>query len=278
MSELDRIYFGGIDEKTLKSHYRQPHKRSTSHTQQLIESLHKRYFPSPFPADTEALMRIYNNLVDCPKHATTEADVADLRLFLQAQVNEQGMPLLRAARLNWLLANTYFDDIGALRTARKRVQLQEYQKHAIQHYQQAITLIETHNQEAAESSVSEFVLYKVHQNILACYLNAIEPEHRESDEQVLNYLTHSDFLSQSKKVLVQEPYLWVVARNGLRFGSLLKSATLCEQFFRLLVAASPYFLDLDYAPQGYPAICNSKEFNWACQHVLSAGFIDTLRG
>lgn len=268
LSELESIYAGGVDEKTLKSHYRQPHKRSASHTQQLIETLHKQCFPSPFPADAEALMRIYNNLSACPKHSTKANDIADLRLFLKAEVEGVKVSELRTARLYWLLANTYFDCLSEYRQAGKRRLLAEYQQQAVQHYQQAILLIEQHNQQTTEGKVSEFVLYKVRQNILACFLNAVEPKQRESDRQVLNYLEHSDFLAQSEKVLAQEPYLWVVARNGLRFGSLLKSREHCQRFFGLLVNASAYFEDLDYCPLGYPAISESKEFDWACQQVL----------
>lgn len=269
LSELEKIYAGGIDEKTLKSHYRQPHKRSSSHTQSLIETLHKQCFPSPFPADTEALMRIYNNLVGCPKHSTKEADIADLRVFLETEIAGQNKPPLRSARLNWLLANTYFDCLGEYRQAGKKNLLARCQQQAIQHYQQAIVLIEQHNQLTDDHQVSEFVLYKVRQNILACYLNAVEPEQRESDQQVLNYLEHSDFLAQSERVLAQEPYLWVVARNGLRFASLLKSQEHCERFFSLLVESSGYFEDLDYSPLGYPAISESKEFDWACKQGLN---------
>lgn len=269
LSELEKIYAGGVDEKTLKSHYRQPHKRASSHTQALIESLHKQYFPSPFPADAEALMRIYNNLVGCLKHSTKEADINDLRVFLEAEIVGQSILPLRSARLYWLLANTYFDCLSGLRHGGKRRLLLEFQQQAIQHYQQAIVLIEQHNLQQDDHRVSEFVLYKVRQNILACYLNAVEPERRESDQQVLNYLEHSDFLAQSERVLAQEPYLWVVARNGLRFASLLKSHEYCERFFSLLVTSSGYFEDLAYSPLGYPAISESKEFDWACKQGLN---------
>lgn len=266
--ELEQVYAGGVDEKTLKSHYRQPHKRSASHTQQLIETLHKQCFPSPFPDDAEALMRVYNNLISCQKHATKAADIADLRVFLSTEVEGENKPLLRSARLSWLLANTYFDCVGEYRQAGKSTALLACQQDAIHYYQQAIALIEQHNQQDAVDKVSEFVLYKVRQNILACYLNAVEPEQRESDQQVLNYLSHSDFLAQSERVLAQEPYLWVVARNGLRFGSLLKSRKHCQRFFGLLVTSSAYFEDLAYSPLGYPAISESKEFEWACKQGL----------
>ncbi|UZE96385.1 hypothetical protein [Alkalimarinus alittae] len=263
--ELEQVYAGGVDEKTLKSHYRQPHKRSASHTQQLIETLHKQCFPSPFPADAEALMRIYNNLIGCQKHVTKASDIADLRVFLSTEVEREHKPLLRSSRLCWLLANTYFDCVGEYRQVGKKAALLACQQQAIHYYQQAIALIEQHNQQDSGDKVSEFILYKVRQNILACYLNAIDPEQRESDLKVLNYLAHSDYLTQSERVLVQEPYLWVVARNGLRFGSLLKSREQCERFFGLLVTSSAYFEDLGYSPLGYPAISESKEFEWACK-------------
>lgn len=267
LSELDLIYPGGMDEKTLKSHYRQPHKGSTSHTQQLIETLHKRDFPSPFPADIDALMRVYNNILACAKHSTMERDVVDLQVFLNAQLVEPCSSILRTARLHWLTANTYFDSLTELRSLGKPDRMLASQQQAVQHYKQAITLLEQYNKGAKDKAVSEFVLYKLRQNILACYLNAVAPEQRENDEQVQYYLVHSDFLVQSERVLKQEPYLWVVARNGLRFASLLKSKAYCDRFFSLLVASSAYFEDLAYTPQGYPAISESKEFSWACDNL-----------
>jgi len=267
LSELDLIYSGGMDEKTLKSHYRQPHKRSTSHTQQLIETLHKQYFPSPFPVDIDALMRVYNNLLACPKHSTTEHDIVDLQVFLNAQLVEPCSSILRTARLHWLTANTYFDGLAELRSLGKSDRMLASQRLAVENYQHAITLLEQYNNSAEGQSVSEFILYKLRQNILACYLNAVAPEQRENDEQVLHYLVHSDFLVQSERVLEQEPYLWVVARNGLRFASLLKSKAYCDRFFSLLVTSSAYFEDLAYSPLGYPAISESKEFSWACENL-----------
>jgi len=267
LSELDLIYPGGMDEKTLKSHYRQPHKRSTSHTQQLIETLHKQYFPSPFPADIDALMRVYNNMLACPKHTTTELDITDLQVFLNAQLVEPCRSILRTARLHWLTANTYFDGLAELRSLGKSDRMLVSQRLAVENYQHAITLLEQYNNSAEGKAVSEFILYKLRQNILACYLNAVAPEQRENDEQVLHYLAHSDFLVQSERVLEQEPYLWVVARNGLRFASLLKSKAYCDRFFSLLVTSSAYFEDLAYSPLGYPAISESKEFSWACENL-----------
>lgn len=267
LSELDLIYPGGMDEKTLKSHYRQPHKGSTSHTQQLIETLHKQYFPSPFPVDIDALMRVYNNLLACPKHLAVEHDIADLQVFLNAQILEPCRSVLRTARLHWLTANTYFDNLAELRSVGKKDRMLVCQQQAVQHYEQAVSLLEAYNNDADDHAISEFILYKLRQNILACYLNAVPPEQRESDRQVLYYLSHSDFLAQTERVLKQEPYLWVVARNGLRFASLLKSKEYCDRFFSLLVASSAYFEDLTYAPQGYPAISESKEFFWACENL-----------
>ena len=141
------------------------------------------------------------------------------------------------------------------------------QEQAVQHYKQAITLLEQYNKSSKDKAVSEFILYKLRQNILACYLNAVAPEQREGDENVLHYLEHSDFMAQSERVLAQEPYLWVVARNGLRFASLLKSYEYCERFYSLLVTSSRYFANLEYTPQGYPAISESKEFSWACENL-----------
>lgn len=164
-----------------------------------------------------------------------------------------------------MTANIAFDQIPQARAGRK-TRLQQLKQQATDHYQKALDLITQHNQTSA-SPVSEFIQYKARQNILGSYLNSVPAPERFKNQEVLSYLTESDFLPASKRVLQQEPFQWIVARNGLRFSSITQQAKLCQDFFSLLVSANKHFQDLTYKPLGYPAICDSAEFQWGIDNI-----------
>jgi hypothetical protein len=273
LSEIDKIHPGGIDEKTLYSHYRQPHKKPTTHVSKLINQLHALNFPDPFPQDINCLMSVYNNLVGCKKHLTRDRDIEDLQFFLSAQLereNEQDQ--LRIARLAWLLGNIHFDRIPTLRDNGQRHQLNETRQLAIDYYQTSVTAIENHNQKSDEP-VGASYLYKARHNILACYLNAVLQEHRSSDPDVLKYLRQSNYIPESKSTIQAEPFQWSIARNGLRFSSLLQNDEDVRYFFSALVNVSDKFLDLDYQPLNYGSIAAGVDFQWAVKQVLTPEYI-----
>lgn len=272
-SEIEQLYPAGLEEKTLKAHFKYPHRKASRHVKKTIETLHRKYFPSPFPDDVEALMRVYSNLVTCTKHTSTDQDIADLNLYVTGALQQpQGDNLLRPARQQWLLANIHFDQLPSLRTGSQAKLLAHTQQKAIKHYSTALSLLIEHNDGGNSPSVSEFMLYKLRQNILACHLNILPAEQRFKDESVLKYLKDSDFLPRSKVVMNEEPYQWVVARNGLRFSSITENKTDSLWFFEALVNASQYFQDLKYQPLGYPAIIDSPEFSWSIKNVLTKSF------
>jgi len=261
--ELSLIHPSGIDEKTLKGLYRQPHRKPTRHVSQLIETLHQQCFPSPFPADCEALMAIYNRLLQCKKHPSLERDRKDLILFVKA--NCEAQPPLKQARLYWLLGNLFLDQLAQLRVNGQHQQLAEAKQQGINYYQLSLGLLETQ-----QASIDSLTRYKLHQNLLACHLNALEPDQRFRQQPLLALLQETRFQQASKNVLQDEPYQWVVARNGLRFASLSQNAGQCEFFFNALTTASEYFRDLDYHPYQAPALSQSKEFSWAIDQVIFA--------
>jgi len=267
--EIEQQLPAGLEEKTLKAHFRQPHRKSTRHVEQVIQTLHNNAFPSPFPSDVEGMMRVYSNLFKCKKHVSKDQDIIDLSLFIKEVIEQSSHELLlRRARLHWLYANMHFDQLPSLRAGHHKHQLHATQQTAIEHYNYSLTLMDEHIKTDNKPYLSEFTLYKARQNVLACYLNVVQPEKRFNDENVLNYLKQSDFIPRSMTVMVNEPYQWVVARNGLRFSSITKHKANCIWFFESLVKSSKFFSDLNYTPLGYPAIADSPEFNWAIDHAL----------
>lgn len=87
--EFEKRFPAGIDEKTLYALYRQPHRKPSRHISQEIEALHQEFFPSPFPADIEALMALYSNLMASKRHPTLDQDIEYLQSFLKGELAQQ---------------------------------------------------------------------------------------------------------------------------------------------------------------------------------------------
>lgn len=277
LTEVERRFPAGLDEKTLYTHYRQPHKKATRHVTKVIDTLHDDCFPDPFPETINALMRLYNNLVSSTKHATRDKDIDELEFFLQDQLQrEDAEGKLRIARLNWLLGNIQFDRIPAYRDNGMPKRLSETKQRAIGFYENSVAAIEEHNARYPRQQVGPSHLYKARHNILACYLNAVPQEKRSQDSGILHYLKDSSFIANSKQTLEAEPFQWGIARNGLRFSSLLENPEDVKYFFTALVNVSPRFLDLDYRPLNYGPISAGTDFRWAIDKVLTSSYLDNI--
>lgn len=276
--EIARLYPGGIDEKTLYSHYRQPHKKPNHHLTKIIDQLHLAVFPDPFPEEINRLMRLYNNLVNNTQHASKVHDIQDLEYYLIDQLTrENEQSLLRIARINWLLGNMQFDRIPYYRDNNHPQQLAITKQLAIEYYQQSVSAIESYNRQADNQPVGPPHLYKARHNILASYLNAVPQEHRSHAPSILHYLRESNYISNSKETLRAEPFQWSIARNGLRFSSLLQNREDVEYFFNALLAVSDRFADLHYQPLNHGSLADGTDFQWMIQSVLTAENIKAMQ-
>jgi hypothetical protein len=275
LSEIEKRFPAGLDEKTLYNHYRQPHKKATSHITGIINQLHEQYFPDPFPEAINALIRLYNNLIKCKKHLSRDKDIPDLEHFLISQLNrEKERDTLWFARLNWLLGNIQFDRIPTYRDNGQRQQLDTAKQRAIDYYQNSVTAIEEYNRQDPAQPVGASHLYKARHNILACYLNAVPQDLRSCDPAILQYLKESNYIPNSKQTLEAEPFQWSIARNGLRFSSLVKNANDVSHFFQALVSVNKRFIDLDYEPLNYGPISSGSDFEWAVNNVLTTPYLE----
>ena len=262
LGQIDSIYPAGIDEKTLFSLYRHPHRKASSHVNNLITTLHEREFPSPFPNEIESLLSLYNRRIFSDKHKDNSQDTSDLLCFLEKDV-EYGSAL-RRARLHWLIADIHLDKIPNFRNNGQSKLLNHAKDHALRHYQNCYRLL---IQEMDEQTIDSFTLYKVKQNMLACYLNSLHATDRYQDQSLLEYLDKTDFINASKAVLDKEPYQWIIARNGLRFSAITKNLYDCKFFFDALISSNKAFKNPNYKPLDAPAIKQSEQFAWAIQHL-----------
>ncbi|OZG71741.1 hypothetical protein BTA51_19055 [Hahella sp. CCB-MM4] len=254
-------YGVGPDIKTLKTAYRYPHHKPSRHTVALVDKLHDREFPGPFPAEVDGLMDIYESFIRSDKKKDYGSEIQKLESYISFEIERGRSQLpLRDARFYWLLGDICFDRIPAYRNVDE---LDRLKARAIAHYQQALAIIE------CETELSELVKYKARQNILACHLNAAKRKGSwVEDKETLDYFEQSDFLGKTKEVLSLEPFNWNIARNGLRFASMLHDQLNVRYFYNQLINVSKLFQNLDYEPYETPALSRSSDFQWAIENVL----------
>ncbi len=262
LQQIDSIYPAGIDEKTLFSLYRNPHRKASSHISKLITTLHEREFPSPFPKETESLLSLYNRRIFSDNHKDNIQDIEDLLCFVQEDVKYGSV--LRRARIHWLIGDIHLDQIPNFRNNGQSDLLKQAKDNALIHYQNCYQLL---LQVTDQHAIDSFTLYKVKQNMLACYLNSLHAADRYHDQSLLQYLDKTDFINASKAVLKKEPYQWIIARNGLRFSAITKNLNDCKFFFDALISSNKAFRDPHYKPLGAPAIKQSEQFSWAIKQL-----------
>ncbi len=263
LAEIEQVSVHSIDEKTLYSNFRLPHRKPNKLLEETISQLHEKYFPSPFPTEVEGLITLYNHLESAKNYRTQEDDIELLKRFVLAELQHDNPQYdLRYARLAWLAANIEFDRISYCRDNGLLEKLAQSQESALKWFQEAKRVV-THCQQSLKINVEPFVVYKITQNMLACYLNAIPSSNRLDNNELKSFIDSSGYIDETKHMLEREPFQWGIARNGLRFSSLLKNSDDCEYFYRALVKANKHFLEFDYQIPGMLSIRESDDFQWA---------------
>ncbi|WLQ12340.1 hypothetical protein O5O45_21675 [Hahella aquimaris] len=257
-------YEAGPDIKTLKANYLHPHHKPNKNTVDIINALHEREFPNPFPAALEGMFDLYEDLYRRNGDLSQEENIGRLEHFLRHELSIAGREPVGRARLLWLLGDMLFDRCLGARKRNQEQRMLAYRREAIQAYQSALDILE-------QTQLANLVIrYKLRQNILACYLNASKRQGVwTKDPETLSYFHESSFLARTKELLAEEPFQWSIARNGLRFASLLENADEVIYFFACLLKVSARFADFDYQPYQAPAIGRSKDFVWARENVLT---------
>jgi hypothetical protein len=280
LAQIEQVSVHSIDEKTLYSNFRLPHRKPNKLLEETISLLHETFFPSPFPKEVEGLITLYNHLNSAKNLRTQEEDIELLERFVLAEIQQpdskpESEPSLRYARLCWLAANIAFDRIAYCRDNGLATKLAENQMSALKWFQQAKLAIE-HCKQSQGINVEPFVIYKLTQNKLACYLNGLPSANRLDNHVLKGYIEGSGYIAETKSMLELEPFQWGIARNGLRFSSLLNNAQDCEYFFRALVTANKHFLDCDYQLPGGLSINQSDDFQWALTVINDRDLINKL--
>lgn len=272
--EIDSVDPDGIKLKLLQRYYRSPNKKPTPHIIRIIDQLHNDCFPSPFPAALDRLMRVYRELKMSNRYLTKDKDIRDLENHVQRLLAAvEADDYLSHACLQWLLGNIEFDRISVHLGADERDQLGAAKQRALDHYQAVLASIEQYNRHHPPVAVGTRHIYRVQSNILACYLNAVPEQQRSQDATILYYLRESGYLAQCKQAIAAEPFQWAVARNGLRFSSLLQDVVEIEHFFTLLLKVHPRFVDLSYEPFNQLSISAMPDYHWALENVLTPEYL-----
>jgi len=272
--EAASIHPDSIKLKVLQSFHRSPHKKPTPLLVGIIDQLHSECFPSPFPESLDRLMRVYSELKRSKREITRDKNSRDLEAHAKRLLSEVAEgDYLSEACLQWLLGNIEFDRIAPALDSKGLDAALMVKACALGHYQGVVTALEAHNKHHPESPVGMRHRYRIDHNMLTCYLSAYPSDNHEQDAATLQYLRNSDYLGQCKKALADEPFQWAIARNGLRFSSLLGDADEVDCFFSLLLQVSPRFLDLSYEPYNQLAISVMPDYHWAIRNVLTPAYL-----
>ncbi|MCF6324342.1 MAG: hypothetical protein L3J89_08475 [Gammaproteobacteria bacterium] len=277
--EIDSVDPDGISLKLLLNYYRKPHKKPTLHVIQIIEFLHGECFPGPFPVELDRLMHIYRELRMSRRFLTKEKDTQDLgRHAEQILATSKETDNLGKACLHWLLGNIEFDRIAAHAERHDKDKAEISKQAALLHYQAVLDALAQHNCSHPENVVNEQHIYRAHYNMVACYLNAIpEDAYSSHDVASLQYVRESGYLEHCRRAITAEPFQWSIARNGLRFSSLLEDKNEVKRFFSLLIAIYPRFVDLSYEPYNQLAISVMEDYQWAIKNVLTPAYLSQQR-
>ena len=273
--EIDSVDPDGISLKLLQNYYRSPHKKPTRHVMQIIEFLHGECFPSPFPDELDRLMHVYREIKTSRRLLTKEKDAQDLEHHVTQKLQMlKEADRLGKACLHWLLGNLEFDRIArhAERCEKDNVEISK--QAALLHYQTVLDLLAQHNDCYPEEVISEQHIYRAHYNMVACYLNAIpEDAYSSHDAASLKYVRQSGYLQHCRVAIRAEPFQWSIARNGLRFSSLLEDEEEVKCLFNLLTTIHPKFVDLSYEPYNQLAISVMEDYKWAIKNVLTPAYL-----
>jgi len=273
--EINSVDPDGISLKLLQNYYRSPHKKPTLHVVQIIEFLHRECFPSPFPDEFDRLMHVYRELKMSRRFVTKEKDTQDLKRHVeQLLLTLKETEYLGQACLHWLLGNIEFDRIAAHAEQHEKDKVSISKEAALQHYQLVLDSLALHNCKHPESAVSEHHIYRAHYNMVACFLNTIPDDaYTSHDEATLKYVRESGYLDHCRTAIAEEPFQWSIARNGLRFSSLLKDVEEVKCFFNLLLEIHPKFIDLSYEPYNQLSVSVMEDYRWAIKNVLTPAYL-----
>ena len=273
--EIDSVDPDGIPLKLLQNYYRSPHKKPTLHVIQIIEFLHSECFPSPFPDEYDRYMHMYREIKTSRRHLTKEKDASDLECHVKpllAGLNDTDY--LEKACLHWLLGNIEFDRIAVHAERHDKAQVEIAKQAALLHYQAVLDFLLQYNLADPDKAVSGQHIYRAQYNRVACYLNAIpEDAYSSHDVASLKYVRESGYFEHCRSAIADEPFQWNIARNALRFSSLLKDEEEVMRFFNQLIAIYPRFVDLSYEPYNQLAISVMEDYRWAIKNVLTPAYL-----
>ena len=260
LTDIDNVSQQQFDIKTIKANATEPHREPNSHLKECVNRLHDIHFPNPYPKEGEALLALYNNTLIGQR---IDHDVDSLRVVIDSLLHRLNADeTLLKARLLWLKGSMCFDKIGLLRDSNQPKRLEAFRSDAIRYYSESFEIL--------KHSISDMPFpfninepYKLQVNIIACHVNAVASNDRGSSEKLKSAIEKSDIVELSKNILESEPFQWKVARNALRFSSLIKHVDNIDFFYQKLAAANRRFSNVKYEPESCPSIADSADFSYA---------------
>lgn len=248
----------GLHLSTINRVFRLPIYRGNKTSKKLITQLHREVVTSPFPEYLEQLFYFY----DVWKERWSKRDFTEYLDTLEPllkQHNSLYTQELAACRVCWLIGHIYFDRAFYLkRDTFKMVDS------ALDWYQEALKRLDYHL-----NNNLQVQKYKIQQCIVSIHFNCCKPKQRANNEDIRCWLLDMDYLKVVEKVIKEDPWNWIVARNGLIAASILRDLEKCWFFWKAMKKVNKRFADLDFVPScDLPAIKEDVDLTWFVEQVV----------
>lgn len=255
-----------------------PHKHAKPNLKAAIDQLHENIFGSPFPNGVNRLIETYRWLSAQSDLVQRQQHLQNLEAFLNDHFTVYGGQDAFQARLHWLMGNVQEDLMRLARDMRRdeekgNLKLERnYRNNALLHYKKAQGLLEQ------QGHINE--LFKLKQNIFACYSNAIPSSERSRCAEIKKCIHDIEIIETAREVLEAEPFQWLTARTALMCIALRHETIdlrLAREFFERLVMANRHFIELDYQPLYFKSINTDHDLQWIKADVLTIPTLKAIR-
>lgn len=255
-----------------------PHKQAKPNLKAAIDQLHETIFGSPFPKGVNRLIETYRWLSGQVEHAQRQQHLLNLEAFLNDHFTFYAAEDAYQARMHWLMGNVKEDLMRLARDTRASdatgdlKQERLYRNNALFHYKKAQELLEQ------QGHINE--LFKLKQNLFACYSNAIPPGERHQSTEIKKCINEIGMIETAREVLNAEPFQWLTARTALMCIALRRETIdlkFAREFFEKLVLANQHFINLEYEPLYFKAIAKDKDLQWIRAEILTTSTLKSIR-
>lgn len=251
----------GLALSTIGRIFRVPGYTGNEISQRLIKRLHEEVVTSPFPAYMERLFDHYEDWKEryTKKEFAEHQGIVEALLLKHEALNARTLESCRAC---WLLGNVNYDRAFYVR----RLDTITSAKKALDWYQRGLDILSLYPDKRLMVQ-----RYKLQQCIVSTQFNSCDRHSRADNDKIRRWLVDLRYVQTVETVVLEDPWNWMAARNGLIAASILKQKEKCLLFWQAMKKVNKQFTDPDYVPScDMPSINQDPDLAWFSDQLNSA--------